>query len=473
MVWRVRGVSRAGLRVATGGVLVAAAVLLGPGVTAASPSPFIPGTATATSQAAQVGPSDGGLSAVITFGTSVADYRDNLAQASSQAVNLGVIGTSMTVQCDSTPPLAKPSQLPQPLVAESTHGNQQATKDTAGSGKSGLTAVAGREHVAVTTQPKANASFDGSQMDVPGLLAVSGLHSDSGAHLLAGQARVATSSADVGTIKLLGGAVVLSGMHWTAMARSGQHPAKSTTFSVGSATLAGHRMPVGPSQLASTTAAINKAIAMTGLHLTLPTRGTRAGTLSESPLTIGIDDSTLGGSTLNPLLGAIQPVTDDLQNLIIGASCKLGNGLTVAELTLGALDGTGGLDLDVGGATANTNGKVYADPFARPKLGGGRTGSNPASTSSAPATTRGASGGSVPGVGSGKSGGAPSSVQPQLAGSISTSQSCASLSPAHRPSCSSGEGLAVGLIALGTVGSVAAADFFMMRRRRRMPAVAL
>lgn len=74
-----------------------------------------------------------------------------LAQASSQTLDLGLIGTDLTTQCDSTPPLLRPDQLPQPLIAESDHGKAHATKTTAGNGNSGVTAAAGRESVRGTT----------------------------------------------------------------------------------------------------------------------------------------------------------------------------------------------------------------------------------------------------------------------------------------------------------------------------------
>jgi hypothetical protein len=53
------------------------------------------------------------------------------------------------------------------------------------------------------------------------------------------------------------------------------------------------------------------------------------------------------------------------------------------------------------------------------------------------------------------------------------SDSCSTTSPAGRPSCSSGAGLAVGLIALGTLGGVAGADFLVSRRRRKLAGMAI
>src|SRR4051794_23480600 len=191
------------------GVIAGLATALSPAQLAQARPPFVPGTATATSQAMQIAPRTGGLGATVTVGTSIADYRGSLAQASSQTLDLGLIGTDLTIQCDSSPPLMKPDQLPQPLIAESDHGNAHASKNTVGSGRSGVVAAAGRETVTATKAPQSTASFDGSRVEIPGLGAVSGLHSHSHAHLVSGKARIATATSQISTISLLGGKVKL------------------------------------------------------------------------------------------------------------------------------------------------------------------------------------------------------------------------------------------------------------------------
>jgi hypothetical protein len=194
-----------------------------------------------------------------------------------------------------------------------------------------------------------------------------------------------------------------------------------------------------------------------------------------SPLTIGIDNSKLGGSLINPVLNALQPITNPLRKALTDATCKTGAVLSALDLLTSALDGTGGLDINLGGVSAESDGKTYSNPFGQPP---------PATT---PPTSTGPRGGSPAAPGGGSPGGVspaklpPSSVgpadggggtSPVVANTVASSR-CSTTSSAGRPSCSSGAALVVGLIALGTVGAIGTADFLAMRRRRRLPQVEL
>jgi hypothetical protein len=454
------------------GVVCGLATALAPVQHATARAPFAPGTATATSQAMQIAPRTGGLAATITVGTSVADYRGSLAQASSQTLDLGLIGTDATIQCDANPPLLRPDQLPQPLVAESDHGNSHATKSTAGSGRSGVVAVAGREVVDATTRPQSTASFDGTKVVIPRLITVSGLQSHSHARLVAGKARIATATSHVSSVSLLGGKVKLSGLQWTSRQRTGSNPAQHATFTIGTAVLAGHRLAVSAPSIDATVSRINKALKPTGLHLSMPTRTRAHGKLTVTQLTIGIDDSKLGGKTINPILETVQPVTNKLSELITGIDCRLGNFLTLADLALSAVDGTGGLDVNLGGATAATDDTAYKNPFGSPPAQQhlGRPAPRghvapPSQGSTTTTTTTASSAGSSPGTSSD-----PGSAPATIAGATNTSASCATTSPAGWPSCTRGHGVQAALIALGLLAAFAASDFFVLRRRRRLAA---
>jgi hypothetical protein len=421
----------------------------------------------------QIAPRTGGLAATITVGTSVADYRGSLAQASSQTVDLGLIGTDATIQCDANPPLLRPNQLPQPLVAESDKGNAHATKSTAGTGKSGVVAVAGRERVDATTRPQSTASFEGDRLVIPGVVTVKGMQSHSHARLVAGKARIATGTARISSISLLSGKVVLSGLQWRARQRTGTHRASTVNFRIGTAHLAGRSLPVSGPSVDATIATINKAIKSTGVHLTMPAQTHDHGKLAVSPMTIGIDNSKIGGKTVNPILGVVQPVTNKLSELVTGIDCRLGNFLTLADLALSAVDGTGGLDLNLGGAMAVTDDKAYGNPFGHSLGGKHPLGSSlphqHTSPSSGSATTT-----TTTSSGRNGSAGSPATAgttpPPGTVGANGVSASCSTTSPAGRPSCSPGRGLVVGLVALGLIAAFAVTDFFVLRVRRNAAA---
>src|SRR4051794_5869088 len=79
------------------------------------------GTASAVAQSYRVNPTAAALSIGVTFGTSLSDYTNQTARAESRAVDLGIIGTTLTSEgCDGSPPSFPPDQLPQPLDANSS-----------------------------------------------------------------------------------------------------------------------------------------------------------------------------------------------------------------------------------------------------------------------------------------------------------------------------------------------------------------
>jgi hypothetical protein len=459
------------LTVVVGSLALIGASVAGPW--AHAEAPFIPGTATGTAQAFAIAPKTGGFAYTITGGGTVADFRGSLAQARSQSVDFGLIGTSLTTQqCDGSDPTLDRDQLPQPLIAESDKGNAHKTADTAGTAQHGVLAVGGHMTVSAETKPKSSATFDGSALSIPGVLDATGLSSAAAAELIPNTARLATAEARVGRLSLAGGLVVLTNVHWAANQRSGTHAAVDHAFSIGHVTVAGQSLPASGDALGSTLAAVNKALGPTGLHVTIPAaKRTSGGGIAVPPLSVGIDKSALGEAVLNPVLTAAGPVRDKIVNALLGYSCKFGTPLTVGDILLSAINGTGSLDLQLGGVTAGSEGRAYANPFGTaghvpPPLGNAGTTPTDGHAGSAPAATTG----ELP-SGSGTS--APPAPAPQLAGAQTQTESCASTSPANWPRCSNGAALAAGLIGLAAVGSVAGADWIVTRRRRRLPEIDL
>jgi hypothetical protein len=437
-------------------------------------SSFVAGSAAATSQAFALNPRDAGLAATVTIGQSIADYRDSLAQASSQALNLGLIGSSLTVQCNALPPTLTAGELPKPLSLESDSGVGTVDQAAAGPNTKAARAATGRETVTVSPQPNegATSSFDGERVSLAGLIDISGLSSYATSRLINGQARIATATADIAKIDLLGGKVTLGGLHWQISVRSGSHPKVSRSFSLGSASIAGVKLPTIPNALGSTLAAINKAASVTGFHISLPEPTLEAGIYGISPLSIGIDNSRLGTELVVPVLNLIHMLVDPSVSALTTAVCQLGSVYTTLNLLISGFSGIGALDAELGGATATTDDTAYANPF-----GNGTPPTLPPGTTTAP----GGGVGTGPALGGG---GTPpplpatspipqTNPAPVVAGTKVIASSCSTTSSAGRPSCTRGAGLAVGLIALITLGGVAAADYLISRRRRRLATMAI
>src|SRR4051812_38785091 len=102
------------------GLATIATALTGPGVGAANAGTPVTtataGTASAIAQSYKVNPTTAQLSIGITFGTSLAGYTNNVAQAESRAIDLGIIGTTLSAQgCDGGAPTLPSDKQPQSL----------------------------------------------------------------------------------------------------------------------------------------------------------------------------------------------------------------------------------------------------------------------------------------------------------------------------------------------------------------------
>jgi hypothetical protein len=449
--------------------LIGAATLIPP---AGASGSFIIGTATGIAQAFALAPRTGGFAYTVTGGSSIADYRGTLAQAESQSADLGLIGTSLTAEgCDGSAPTVSPDQLPQPLIAESDKGNTSKSADQTGISQSGVLAVGGHETVAVTTTPSSNASFDGGNLTIPGVVQATGLTTSAAAKLIPGQARTASADSAVGRLSLLGGVVVLDGLHWSADQRSGSGAYARGAFTAGDVIVNGQKQSGSADQLATVLTALNSVLAPSGLHVTLPVTKKTSSGITVTPLTIGIDDSTLGASIVNPVLTASQPVQEQIQNILYGISCKFGTAFTVEDIGLSAVDGTGGADLVFGGVSAASDGNSYANPFGNISLGSSSASTALGGSAAVPgitSTTPGGLGGAAAPPATAGVGAVPG-TSPQLAGNSRTTSSCATTSPANWPHCSDGNALVVGLLGLAAVTAIGGGDWLATRRRRRLP----
>jgi len=261
--------------------------------------------------------------------------------------------------------------------------------------------------------------------------------------------------------------VVLDHLHWTADQRSGASAGVHGAFTAGDVIVNGQTFPGSADQLTTVFTAVNAALAPTGLHVTLPVAHKTANGIAVPPLAIGIDNSTLGASVVNPVLTASQPVQEQVKNILFGISCKFGSVFTIEDIFLSAVDGTGGLDLLLGGVAAGSDGTSYANPFGNVTLGSsGALGSS--SVPGAATSTVGGLPGAAPPPGTAGVGSVPGAA-PQLAGNSHASASCATTSPAHWPHCSDGNALVVGLLGLAAVTAIGGGDWLATRRRRRLP----
>jgi len=484
--FRERRYTPATVRIGLACALGAAVGIVELGSTSGATDTFVPGNATAQAQALSVAPTTGGLNYAITLATSIANYQDLEAQSLSQTVDLGAIGTALEAPgCSGGPPTLPQKDVPPPVQAESTNGNQSLTDSiTPQSSPSGL--GLGDESASASTQPASSSTTTVSDISVPGgLLSIDGLTSSSHASIDNGATRTATATSDVGQISLAKGAVVLKGLHWSATQQSGGATAATATFSVDSLVVAG--VPVDLSKLTagvapqSVLSIVNTALSPIGLNLQWPAESTLDdGTIVISPLTIGIDNNALGQQVIGANLGTIQPERAALVNALLNASCQFAEPILVGDIGVGVLAGGGDLNVSVGGARAMTNDLAATSPF-----GPGATAAALPSPPTAPSAVTGNSGGagtagltftgnSGTGAAAPPPSGAPaptphSGGRQQVAlGPVVKTSDCVSLGPSGGGCDTGNVAVPIGLAALGVVVALFTWDYLRQRRRARL-----
>lgn len=475
------------VRIALACAVACAVCLVELGSGSSADTSFVPGDALAQAQALTLAPTTGGLNYAITLATSISNYQDVEAQSLSQTIDLGAIGTSLEAEgCDNAPPTLPASDVPPPVQAESTNGNQSLSDSiTPQSSPDGL--GLGNEAATATTQPSSGALTTASNISVPGgILAVNGLTSSAKASIDNGATRTATATSDIGQISLGSGAVVLGGLQWNATQQSGGATTSTGAFSIGSLTVGG--VPVDLSSLSSSAnpqsvlSIINTALSPIGLNVQWPTQTTLSdGTVQITPLIIGIDNNALGQQVIGANENSAQPVREALVNAVLSADCNLASEITVGDIGMGVLSGGGNLNLEFGGASAETDDLAASSPFgagagsALPSSSStsgntGNTGSAvTAASTSAPVTGNSGVGSfATPSTGSTApaASSAPAGSQQEALGPMQRTSDCVSLGPSGG-GCDTGNVAApIGLAALGLV--VALFTWDALRQRRRL-----
>jgi hypothetical protein len=198
-------------------------------------------------------------------------------------------------------------------------------------------------------------------------------------------------------------------------------------------------------------------------------------------LSIGIDNNTLGQEIIGANLGSIQTVRAAIVNALLGVNCNFATPILVSDIGVGVLAGGGNLNLQFGGASAETNDQAEQSPFGSGTLGAGTapaaasTGGNTGNTApaaaavAAPVGNTGLGGLSTPGTaGTAGSTGAGGGAAKESLGPISKTTACVSLGPSGG-GCSSGNvAVPIGLASLGVLVALFTWDYLRQRRRDKL-----
>jgi hypothetical protein len=414
-----------------------------------------PGQGTAIAQTQKIDPKAGGLSLGVTFGQSLAGHQNEVAQASSQAINLGVIGTTIGAEgCDGSAPTYPSDQQPQPLRIDSRD------KD-ADKGKTETENGAFEKYVRANGTPYGEAVTTTAPYSIAGVMKVGGGTSTTHSGLVNGnreaQAVVEISSLD------LAGVVHLGSMRWEATYRSTGDKKVSGTFTIGSASANGQALPTNdPSK---TLDQANVALKLLGVQLVPPVAHESGGVLFVSPLAIAVVPNSQRDAVAGAVIGGIQPLRKALTDALLEQSCKNASYITIFDLVVGSVTGAGAFALSLGGVQASSsvipkNGFSLGD--AQYSLGGGAGGVGGLGTSPSFDTPGGSGSSSFSGT-------APSaSTKGDTSGDRGSAGSPIATKTAGAFKGSRGGGLAAaGVGALGLLAALAEGDRRKMRRAQR------
>ncbi len=427
--------------------------------TPAAPAPhaaFSNGQAKATAVVTKIGPGVGNLELAAGSGVAVSELKNNLAQAQAQALDLGLIGTTLTADgCEAAP--LKPDQLPQPTRVDNRGGNASSTTDYAP--VAGETFGGGRGFAAATTTPSATAIATAAASDGPAV-SVGGGKATAVTEVIDHAERQAHATVEL-DLKLAGGAVELSNLRWDAVHRTGKKKVAAATFDIGTARLAGVEIPL--ESLAAVQDAINAALEFTGISIQMPhvERFEEPTDLVRvTPLLITLRDSPAGKATLGPGLNATREQREQLFVDLSKAICDAAGALLVGDIGVSIASGTGFVTYGIGGAEAISGDFIAENPFGQAIAPSGLPVPPPASgvlpIASAPTAPA-----ALPSGG----GTAPTTKGQPVADVGPLEELCESVHPFQWPDCSKGAMAPLGLLGVLATTGMAALDWRHQRRR--------
>ncbi len=316
----------------------------------AEDAPFVNGSGAASATVTKARLFYAGFSLQVPLGLSATTYENRQSRALGAAYD----ATAVTGLVDG----ADQPQL-SPISIDSNSGDAAKVTDL------GAGALVG--HIALSARgiPSAHSEVRLADVDLPGLLRVEGGHSTAVTEVVDGKTRVAEATVTVASISLAGGLVVLDGLRWKAIQRTGAAEQADASFSLGALIVGGAPLATDLHDLVPVLAAVNEVLAPVGLIVGAPEvlhRGN--GAVDATPISVGLINSPLGADVLGPLVAGVRPLLIPVFDALINTNSTLGLAGLLGDLGLGVADGSGGIELSIGGATARTDDAVFADPLA-------------------------------------------------------------------------------------------------------------
>lgn len=323
------------------------------GTSGAQTGGFNKGTGSAIAESIRLNPVAGGLSFGIGIGEALAAHQNTLGTAESRAANLGVIGTTLAAQgCDGGGPTLAKKDQPQPLRIDSNDEGAAEGRTDEDPKVPGV-----QRHVAATTDPFARAVTQARGLDIPGVLTIGPTIATTTSGVVGGELREAVATTEIASISVGGGAILVNGLRWEAIHRTGSEDLQSGTFSIASASIAGTPIPTQDPIAALTQ--LNAVLRPIGVEFRPPTHHvdqTSRGSLSTvDSLGVALVPAPTRDSVLGPVLGGIQPARKALFDALIEADCGNASYITILDIVLAATGAGGEFGIELGGVQATTS----------------------------------------------------------------------------------------------------------------------
>lgn len=331
---------------ATGAAVVATA-LTGPVQAGTPATTSSAGLASASAQSYRLDPRTAALSLGIGFGVSLAGYTNNVAQAESRGIDLGIIGSTLSAEgCDGGDPTLPSERQPQPLRADSRDkdSSQLKTENEKYVAAISKAVRADSTPFAEAWTTTAGLSGSGSLVRLDGVISRATTRLNNGS-------REAIATSEVGSFGI-GGIVELSGMKWVAESRTGAVDENKGSFQIGALKVLGQRLPVNNALKAIENA--NTLLAPLGLRITYPEVRVAAGIQFVDPLKISVVPSNVRDTLLATVLGQLRPLQKNLYDIILEQDCGNDTYILVSDIILGSVTGAGSLSIELGGVNAKS-----------------------------------------------------------------------------------------------------------------------
>ena len=424
---------------------------------------FVAGSGSAAASSVQLGPRAGGLALTQLFGESLSGYIGTAAQAASQTIDMGLLGTLLTAQhCDGSNSFLKPDQIPTPTRVDSRDRGADKGKLRTYAGtpdNNPLRVQAGREEAWAYKDPRGKSTMTLAVATLPSVVDMRGGLAQTETGVVGGATRMAKASVDLGDVDLFGGLITLSNLQWNALQQTGKYAVARGTFTIGAASIGGQ--PVPADTPATALAALNQLTSQVGVTFEPPAVTQDNGVVKVSPLVLHLQSSPTQQLVTSPLLVALQPARQAVIAALTKITCYVQTLVTVADVTVGPITGSGAFDLGFGGVAATTEGTRFDNPFAGTAGGADVLGSGLQAPSPSGGGTSSLLGGTA------FSPGTPGTpATPGSTGRVTRRVPGGGILAGARslPGHTGGWAILVGLLAVAGVAAVAGADWLRLRR---------